>query len=75
MPRSQSWKGWRRPDVTLVSKMGSPINQPLLRIVQISGDTTLTVAMESKVDTILNFWLESTDALAEQFVRGSLIIY
>ncbi len=59
----------------MVSNIGSPINQLLLRGVQISGDTTLTVAMESKVDTILDFWLESTDAIVEQFVRGSLTIY
>ena len=61
--------------VTLVSKIGSPISQPLLRGVQISGDMALTAAMESKVDAILDFWLESTDALVEQFVKGSLTLY
>ncbi len=61
--------------VTLVSKIGSPINQPLLRSVQISGKTTLTPAMQSKVDAILDFWLESTDDLVEQFVMGSLTLY
>jgi len=61
--------------VTLVSKIGSPINQPLLRSVQISGTTALTAAMESKVDAILDFWLESTDDLVEQFVKGSLTLY
>ncbi len=61
--------------VTLVSKIGSPINQPLLRSVQISGTTVLTAAMESKVDAILDFWLESTDDLVEQFVKGSLTLY
>ncbi len=61
--------------VTLVSKIGSPINQPLLRSVQISDTTPLTAAMESKVDAILDFWLESTDDLVEQFVKGSLTLY
>ncbi len=61
--------------VTLVSKIGSPISQPLLRGVQISGDLTITPAMESKVDAILDFWLESTDALVEQFVKGKLTLY
>ena len=61
--------------VTLVSKIGSPISQPLLRGVQISGDTALTAAMESKVDAILDFWLESTEDLVEQFVEGKLTIY
>jgi len=33
------------------------------------------VAMESKVNAILDFWLESTDALVEQFVKGKLTLY
>lgn len=61
--------------VTLVSKIGSPINQPLLQSVQISGDTTLTAAVESKVDSILDFWLESTEDLVDKFVEGKLAIY
>ncbi|MFA6373263.1 MAG: methionine adenosyltransferase [Methanothrix sp.] len=61
--------------VTLVSKIGSPISQPLLRGVQISGDLQMTSAMESKVDAILDFWLESTDDLVEQFVKGKLTLY
>jgi hypothetical protein len=31
--------------------------------------------MESKVDRILDFWLESTEDLVEQFVKGKLTIY
>ncbi len=61
--------------VTLVSKIGSLINQPLLRGVQISGDTAMTAATEAKVDSILDFWLESTEYLVEQFIKGELTIY
>ena len=61
--------------VTFVSKIGSPISQPLLRGVQISGDLTTTPAMEAKVDAVLDYWLQSTDALVEQFVKGKLTLY
>jgi S-adenosylmethionine synthetase len=61
--------------VTLVSKIGSPISQPLLRGVQISGELQMNPEIESNVNGILDFWLESTDALVEQFVRGLLTIY
>lgn len=61
--------------VTLVSKIGSPIGQPLLRAVRISEEDQLPSGLESKVDAILNYWLESTDALVEEFVKGSLKLY
>ena len=61
--------------VTLVSKIGSPISQPLLRAVQICGDENLTPALEAKVDSILDYWLEGTEDLVEQFVEGKLTLY
>lgn len=61
--------------VTLVSKIGSPISQPLLRAAQISGDGTLTPGKEAKVNSILDYWLESTGDLVEQFVQGRLTLY
>ena len=61
--------------VTLVSKIGSPISQPLLRAAQISGDGTLTPGKESKVNGILDYWLESTGDLVEQFMQGKLTLY
>ena len=61
--------------VTLVSKIGSPISQPLLRAAQISGDGTLTPGKEAKVNGILDYWLESTGDLVEQFVQGRLTLY
>ncbi len=61
--------------VTFVSKIGSPIHQPLLRGVQISGDLQLTPGMEARVDSILDYWLESTDAMIDDFVKGKLTVY
>jgi len=61
--------------VTLVSKIGSPISQPLLRAVQICSDENLTPALEAKVDSILDYWLEGTEDLVEQFVEGKLTLY
>ncbi|NMC10613.1 MAG: methionine adenosyltransferase [Methanothrix sp.] len=62
-------------NVTFVSKIGAPISQPLLRGVRISGDLQLTPELESQVDSILNYMLESTDQLVEEFVKGKLSIY
>jgi S-adenosylmethionine synthetase len=61
--------------VTLVSEIGSPINQPLLRSVRIAGDLQLTGALMSRVESIVDYWLDSTDDLVEEFVRGTIRIY
>ncbi len=61
--------------VTLVSKIGSPISQPLLRGVQISGDLQITPGMEAEVNSIIDYWLESTGKMVEEFVEGKLRLY
>lgn len=61
--------------VTLVSKIGSPISQPLLRGVQICGEMELTAAVEARVNSILDWHLESADDLVEQFVEGKLTLF
>jgi S-adenosylmethionine synthetase len=61
--------------VTLVSKIGSPIRQPLLRGVRVCGDVRLTERLEREVNSIIDCQLESTDKLAEDFVRGVLTVY
>jgi len=67
--------GVKEANVTIVSKIGSPISQPLLRGVRISGDLQLTPSLESQVDSILDYMLECTDQLVEEFVKGKLSIY
>ncbi|HEX7445267.1 MAG TPA: methionine adenosyltransferase [Methanothrix sp.] len=61
--------------VTLVSKIGSPISQPLLRGVQISGYLQMTPKMEAEVNSIIDYWLESSDRMVEEFVEGKLRLY
>ena len=61
--------------VTLVSKIGSPISQPLLRGVQICGEMELTAAVEAKVNSILDWHMESADDLVEQFVEGKMTLF
>ena len=61
--------------VTLVSKIGSPISQPLLRGVQISGDLRMTPGMEAEVNSIIDHWLESSGKMVEEFVQGKLRLY
>ena len=61
--------------VTLVSRIGSPIRQLLLRGVRICGNVRLTEGLEKEVSSIIDCWLESADQLAEEFVRGALTVY
>lgn len=68
-------EGVKEAYVTFVSKIGSPVNQPLLRGVRISGNLEQTPGLEAQVDGILDYWLESTDRLVEDFVKGKVSIY
>ncbi len=68
-------EGIREAYVTLVSRIGSPIDRPLLKGVRIAGDLQLTEAMESKIESIIDYRLESADELVEEFVKGKLRIY
>lgn len=63
--------------VTFVSKIGSPLDQPLLRGVRIAGDgrLQLTGRLESRINGIVDYWLESTEHLVEEFVKGKLTVY
>ena len=61
--------------VTLVSKIGSPISQPMLRGVQICGEMRMTAAVEARVNSILDWHLESANDLVEQFVEGRLTLF
>ena len=61
--------------VTLVSKIGSPISQPMLRGVQISGDLQMTPGMEAEVNSIIDSWLESTGKMVNEFIEGKLRLY
>ena len=63
--------------VTFVSKIGSPIGQPLLKGVKIAGSDRLqlTGPLESRINGIVDYWLESTDHLIEEFVKGKLTVY
>jgi S-adenosylmethionine synthetase len=61
--------------VTLVSKIGSPIDKPLLRGVRICGDLELSASKDGRIDSIIDYWLERTDDLVEDFVQGKLTVY
>jgi S-adenosylmethionine synthetase len=61
--------------VTLVSRIGSPIRQPLLKGVRICGDVRLTERLEKEVSYVIDCQLESADRLAEDFVKGVLTVY
>ena len=60
-------EGVREAQVTLVSMIGSPVSRPIIRSVRLGEDGGLNAgpALESKIEGILDFWLESTDDLVE----------
>jgi S-adenosylmethionine synthetase len=62
--------------VTLVSKIGSPLDEPLYRGVRICGDGGFTTLSDAaRVESIMDYWLERTDDLVEEFVHGKLTVY
>ncbi|OYV13620.1 MAG: S-adenosylmethionine synthetase [Methanosaeta sp. NSM2] len=61
--------------VTLVSRIGSPISQPLLRGVQIGSDMKMTAEVEAGINSILDWHLENSEDLVEQFVQGKLTLF
>lgn len=61
--------------VTLVSKIGSPLNEPLLRGVRICGNLELTASKQSAINSVIDYWLERTDDLVEEFVQGKLTLF
>ena len=61
--------------VTLVSRIGSPISQPLLRGVQIGSDMKMTAEVEAGINSILDWHLENAEDLVEQFVQGKLTLF
>ena len=63
--------------VTLVSKIGSPLDKPLIKGIQIfcPGEPKISPALESKAEGIVDYWLEKTGDLVEEFVEGSIPLY
>jgi S-adenosylmethionine synthetase len=68
-------EGVQEAYVTLVSRIGSPIDKPLLKGVRICGDLELSASKEAKIDSIIDYWQERTDDLVEEFVKGKLAVY
>ncbi len=61
------------PSFEVVERKG--IGHPDTLADGISGDGQETPALEAKVDCILDRWLESTDVMVEEFVKGKLTLY
>lgn len=68
-------EGMQEAYVTLVSKIGSPLDKPLLKGVKVCGDTDLSASKEAAINSVIDYWLERTDDLVEEFVQGKLTVY
>ncbi|NYT02731.1 MAG: methionine adenosyltransferase [Methanosarcinales archaeon] len=60
--------------VTLVSKIGAPLEEPLLKGVRLTGEG-LNRSLEPEVNSILEDWLGRTERLVDDFVAGRLGVY
>lgn len=61
--------------VTLVSRIGAPLSEPMFRAVRIASDMGSICPDESKISSIIDYWLEETENLIEEFVAGRLRVY
>jgi S-adenosylmethionine synthetase len=68
-------EGVKEAYITFVSKIGSPIDQPLMRGAKICGDIEQAPKNETRINSIIDYWLESKDDLVEEFVKGTLTVY
>jgi S-adenosylmethionine synthetase len=57
--------------VTLVSRIGSPLDQPLMKALSIAGSESAGYEAES----ILEDWLGRAESLVDEFVSGRIRIF
>ena len=58
--------------VTLVSRIGAPLNDPLLRAVEIRGEEPPREGEERRIEAVVDRHLEDIGELVEDFVAGKL---
>lgn len=68
-------EGVKEAYVTLVSKIGASLSEPLLRAVEVKGDPHLCKPLETRIEAIVDRQLEETGDLVEEFVAGKLRVY
>jgi S-adenosylmethionine synthetase len=66
------FEGVKEAYVTLVSRIGAPLTEPLLRAVGIRGDLQPGVKVERRIEAVIDRHLEGTGDLVEEFVAGRL---
>lgn len=66
-------EGVREACVTLVSRIGAPLDEPLIRAVRISGDVDESARPD--IEGIIDQWLMRTDELVDDFISGRQIVF
>ncbi|MDF0591725.1 methionine adenosyltransferase [Candidatus Methanocrinis natronophilus] len=61
--------------VTLVSRIGSPLNDPLLKAVEIRGEQNPRDEEKRKMEAIVDRHLEGAGDLVEEFIAGKLRVF
>ncbi len=65
-------EGVKEAYVTLVSKIGAPLTEPLLRAVEIRGELRPDENEEKRIEAVIDRHLEGIGDLVEEFVAGKL---
>jgi S-adenosylmethionine synthetase len=65
-------EGVKEAYVTLVSRIGAPLTEPLLRAVEIRGDLRPGGKVERRIEAVIDLHLEGIGDLVEDFVAGRL---
>ena len=65
-------EGVKEAYVTLVSRIGAPLTEPLLRAVEIRGESRPDAGVEKRIEAVIDRHLEGTGDLVEEFVAGRL---
>jgi len=58
--------------VTLVSQIGAPLDQPMLRGCRIAAAGGDREIISSQAESIIGYWLERVDEMALEFVAGRI---
>ncbi len=65
-------EGVKEAYVTLVSRIGAPLTEPLLRAVEIRGELRPGEGEEKRIEAVIDWHLEGIKDLVEEFVAGRL---
>jgi S-adenosylmethionine synthetase len=69
-------EGVKEAYVTLVSRIGSPIDCPMVKGAKVAlDDAGFPKVSEGKINEILDYWVDQVEETAEEFVAGKIAVF